>query len=59
MCVRQECLVTPDNISWKLISLNKVRIKCIQNENIVVLRSIRKIWPIEAVSHVILVNAGA
>jgi len=39
---------------WQLISLNDIRVKGIQDDNVVFLGRIREVWPIKPISMVML-----
>jgi len=59
MRVSQKCLIASYHILGQLVPLNKIRVECIQNENVIILRCVRKVRPVEAISHVKLIDAGA
>jgi len=58
MGVRQKGFVTFHHILRELISLNEIWIEGIQNEKVILLRSIRKVGPVESIGHVHLIDTG-
>ena len=57
MSVGQKCMHDPGYVCWHNVPLNEWRVECIINQNSILLSSIRKVWPVESVSTVVLIDA--